>query len=130
MRMADRSRAGWAEPTVIMLAVVLLRLPALLLSRWYDPDEAAIAVQALAMRRGGTLYVDMADRKPPLPPLLYEAVFWLTGTTDMRPVRLVTALLLGVATIVLVRDVRRTHGVAVSRWAGVLLVAGSLAFSP
>jgi len=71
----DRLRTGWGEGIFVVVAVLVLRLPALVLSRWYDPDEAAIALQALAMRRGGTLYVDMADRKPPLPPLLYEFVF-------------------------------------------------------
>ncbi|MEO6125269.1 MAG: hypothetical protein ABIR32_16315, partial [Ilumatobacteraceae bacterium] len=126
----DRLRTGWGEGIFIVAAVVMLRLPSLLLSRWYDPDEAAIALQALAMQRGGTLYVDMADRKPPLPPLLYEFMFWLTGSVDIRPVRLVAALLLAAATIVLVRDVRRTHGQSVARWAGALFVIGALAFSP
>lgn len=126
----DRLRTGWGEGIVVTVAVVLLRLPALLLSRWYDPDEAAIALQALAMRRGGTLYVDMADRKPPLPPLLYEFVFWSTGSFDLRPVRLLVTLMLAAAAIVLIREVRRTHGVPVARWAGALYVIGAFAFSP
>ena len=126
----DRLRTGGVEALCITVGVLLLRLPPMLLSRWYDPDEAAIALQASAMRRGGTLYVDMADRKPPLPPLLYRAVSWATGTSDIRPVRLLVALLLAGATIVLVRDVRRTHGPTVARWAGALFVVGSLAFSP
>ena len=126
----DRLRTGWGEGIVVTVVVVLLRLPALLLGRWYDPDEAAIALQALAMRRGGELYVDMADRKPPLPPLLYELVFWLTGSFDLRPVRLLVALMLAGAAIVLIREVRRTHGPVVARWAGALYIVGSMAFSP
>jgi len=126
----DRLRTGWGEGIFVFVAVLVLRLPALVLSRWYDPDEAAIALQALAMRRGGTLYVDMADRKPPLPPLLYEFVFWVTGSFDLRPVRLLVALMLAGAAIALIHDVRRTHGPAVARWAGALFVVGSLAFSP
>lgn len=126
----DRLRTGWGEGMFVVVAVLVLRLPALLSSRWYDPDEAAIALQALAMRRGGELYVDMADRKPPLPPLLYEFVFWLTGSFDLRPVRLLVALMLAGAAIVLIREVRRIHGATVARWAGALYIVGAMAFSP
>ena len=37
--------------------------------RLFDPDEAAIGVQGMVVRSGGTLYRDIFDRKPPLPPL-------------------------------------------------------------
>jgi hypothetical protein len=126
----ERGRRGWYEGAIITAAVLLLRLPPMLMRRWYDPDEAAIALQALSMRAGGTLYVDIADRKPPLPPLVYRFVFWLTGDVDVRPVRVVVAVMLAVAAIALVRDVTRTHGRSVGRWAGALFVVGALAFSP
>ena len=125
-----RSLSAWVEAAGITAAVLLLRLAPMLLSRWYDPDEAAIAVQAIAMKRGATLYVDMADRKPPLPPLLYEMSFRLTNSYDIRPLRLLVALMLAAATIVLVREVRRTHGEMLARWTGGLFVMSVLAFAP
>ena len=73
-----------------MLAFVL-RAPTFV-TRLFDPDEAAIGVQAMVVRAGGTLYTDIYDRKPPLPPLLYAASFAVTDSTDIRPMRvLVTA---------------------------------------
>lgn len=121
---------GWIEAGVVTVAVLVLRLPTMLLGRWYDPDEAAIAMQALAINRGGTLYVDMADRKPPLPPLIYEWIFRATDSTDPRPLRLVVGIMLAVAAVVVLRDVRRTHGTTVARWACALYVFGALAFAP
>ena len=56
-------------------------------TRLFDPDEAAIGVQAMVVRAGGTLYTDIFDRKPPLPPLLYAASFSLTDSTDIRLMR-------------------------------------------
>lgn len=120
----------WVEDTSIVVFVLLMRLPALLSTRWYDPDEASIAMQAAAMRRGGTLYVDMADRKPPLPPLLYDWLFRITDSTDVRPLRLLVSLMLAASAIFLVADVRRTHGESVARWAGALYILGAFAFSP
>jgi len=120
----------WVETTSIVVFVLFMRLPALLSRRWYDPDEASIAMQASAMRNGGTLYVDMADRKPPLPPLLYDWMFRITGSTDIRPLRLLVTLMLAGSAVFLVADVRRTHGESVARWAGALYILGAFAFSP
>ena len=124
------TKRRWIEGISITVFVLLMRLPALLSTRWYDPDEASIAMQAAAMRNGGTLYVDMADRKPPLPPLLYDWLFRITDSTDIRPLRLLVSLMLAASAIFLVADVRRTHGEAVARWAGALYVLGAFAFSP
>lgn len=115
---------------IVAVACVLLRLPSLWSARWFDPDEAAIAIQARAVARGARLYVEIADRKPPIPPLVYAAWFDLTGSTDARGPRLVASLLLAVAAVVLVREVARTHGIAVARWAGALYVVGCFAFTP
>jgi hypothetical protein len=120
----------WLEAGSIAVFVLLMRAPAMLSTRWYDPDEAAITMQATAMRRGGTLYIDMADRKPPLPPLLYEWSFRLTNSTDLRPLRLLVTVMLAAAAVLLVNDVRRTHGRVTSLWAGGLYVLGAFAFSP
>ena len=130
--MADpvTTRRRWGEAAALVVFVLLMRLPALLSQRWYDPDEASIAMQASAMRSGGTLYIDMADRKPPLPPLLYDWLFRITGSTDIRPLRLLVTLMLAASAVFLVADVRRTHGEATARWAGALYILGAFAFSP
>ena len=115
---------------VLGLSCVLLRLPALLSSRWYDPDEAAIAVQARTIVAGGRLYVDMADRKPPIPPFIYAAWFDLTNSNDPRGPRLIAALLLALAVVALTAEVARTHGRRVALWTAALYVGGSLALAP
>src|SRR5215468_3004882 len=77
--------------TALVLAVIaLVRLPSFV-HELFDPDEAAIAAQAISVRDGGTLYVDAVDRKPPLPPLLYAATFDLTGSNDLRPLHFLAA---------------------------------------
>ena len=67
----------------VALSCLLLRIPAMLSARWYDPDEAAIAVQARTIVAGGRLYVDMADRKPPIPPFVDAAWFDLTNSNSL-----------------------------------------------
>ena len=69
---------------------VVLRIPTFV-TRLFDPDEAAISVQAMVMRAGGTLYKDIYDRKPPVPPLLYATSFSLTDSTDIRPMRVLVS---------------------------------------
>ena len=69
------------------LLTFVLRAPTFV-TRLFDPDEAAIGVQAIVVRAGGTLYTDIYDRKPPLPPLLYAASFSITDSTDVRLMRL------------------------------------------
>ncbi len=116
--------------SLLALCCVVLRLPALMSSRWFDPDEAAIAVQARTIVSGGRLYVDMADRKPPLPPMLYAIWFDLTGSSDPRGPRLFVAVALAVAAVVLAAEVCRTHGRQAGLWAGALFVVGCYGFVP
>jgi hypothetical protein len=129
-RWRDRWRTSrltiWAS--VSMLAVVL-RAPTFV-SRFFDPDEAAIGVQGMVVRAGGTLYRDIYDRKPPLPPLLYAASFTLTDSTDVRLMRLLVTALLALCGVLVVLDGLRRHGVAAAWWGGVLVVAGSMALFP
>ncbi|HEY4376178.1 MAG TPA: hypothetical protein VGM93_03430 [Acidimicrobiales bacterium] len=122
-----RAVAGLALAIVALVAVV--RLPSFV-HQLYDPDEAAIAAQAISVRDGGTLYVDAADRKPPLPPLLYAASFRLTGSDDLRPLHGLAAVALAGAALVLALDTRRRHGDAAGWWAAALMVGGAVAFLP
>src|SRR6478735_9123542 len=109
--------------------VILLRLPTFV-TRLFDPDEAAIAVQAMVVRAGGTLYRDIYDRKPPLPPLAYALSFSITDSNDVRPLRVLVTLCLAGAGIVVALDAHRRHGRAAAWWAGVLVIAGAMALWP
>src|SRR6478735_8270230 len=113
----------------VIALVAVVRLPSFV-RELFDPDEAAIAAQAIAVRDGGTLYVDAVDRKPPLPSLIYAASFDVTGSTDLRPLHgLVAAGLVGAA-LVLAFDARRRWGEAAAWWAAGLTVLGAVAFFP
>ena len=108
----------------------MLRLPTFT-TRLFDADEAAIGVQGMVVRSGGTLYRDIFDRKPPLPPLAYAASFSLTGSTDVRPMRLLVTLLLALGGVLMAREAQRrwaskVHAVC----AGTLFVAGAMALFP
>jgi hypothetical protein len=118
----------WRSPT-LLAAAILLRVPTYT-RRLFDPDEAAIAVQGMVVRSGGTLYRDIFDRKPPLPALGYAASFALTGSHDVRPLRLLMAVLLGVAAILVATDARRRWGEAAAWWAGALLIAAAMSLYP
>ena len=89
-----------------MLGALVSRLPGFV-HQLFDPDEAAIATMGMVVARGGTLYRDVADRKPPLAPFLYAASFWLTGSRDLRPLHVFAALEVAAAALVLAWEVRR-----------------------
>jgi len=114
---------------VVALAIVL-RLPTLV-TRLFDADEAAIGVQGLVVRSGGTLYRDIFDRKPPLPPLAYAASFSLTDSTDLRPMRVLVAIFLALGGLLMAHEAKRRWGTnAHAAWAGTLFVTGAMALFP
>lgn len=114
---------------VTALAIVL-RLPTFT-TRLFDADEAAIGVQGLVVRSGGTLYRDIFDRKPPLPPLAYAASFTLTDSTDIRPMRVLVTVLLVLGGVLVAHDARqRWRSNSHALWAGTLFVAGAMALFP
>ena len=113
--------------TVVLTAAV--RLPSFV-HGLFDPDEASIGVQAIGLRHGATLYVDVADRKPPIPPVLYAAVFRLLGSVDLRPLHVLAALFLVGAALVLSLDARRRFGTTAAWVVAVLTVVGAVAFMP
>lgn len=119
----------WSLPLLVVTAVVV-RLPALLTRRWYNPDEAAIAMLGQALRRGQTLYVDMADRKPPLAAYVYEFGLWLTGSADARIPRLIAAIALGIAAWVVGADLARRLGQRAGWWGAALLIGAVMAAAP
>lgn len=128
-RLRGLLRPTWAFVVVLVGLAMAVRTPGYV-HELFDPDEAAIASQAISMRDGGTLYVDAIDRKPPLPAFVYETSFRLMGSTDLRPLHLVAALGLAGAALVVGLDARRRHGIRAGWWAGVLMVGGAVAFFP
>jgi 4-amino-4-deoxy-L-arabinose transferase-like glycosyltransferase len=118
-----------AGSTLLFLAALVTRLPGFV-HQLFDPDEAAIATMGMVLQRGGTLYRDVIDRKPPLAPFVYAASFLLAGTRDLRVVHAIAALGLGLSAIVLAIGARRVAGARAGWWAGGLLVVGATALSP
>ena len=108
------------------LLTFVLRAPTFV-TRLFDPDEAAISVQAMVVRAGGTLYTDIYDRKPPLPPLLYAASFSITDSTDIRLMRLLVTVLLATCASLVAIDCLRRWGPLHAWWGGVLMVTGAMA---
>jgi hypothetical protein len=123
----------WMRRSVVCVGVAVLafvlRAPTLV-SRLFDPDEAAIGVQAMVVRSGGTLYTDIFDRKPPLPPILYAASFSITNSTDVRLVRALVLVLLSLCGILVAMDCWRRWGPVSAWWGGVLIITGSMALFP
>ena len=84
----------------------------------------------MVVRAGGTLYTDIYDRKPPLPPLLYAASFSLTDSTDIRLMRVLVTVMLAAAGILVALECLRRWGPRHAWWGGVLLIAGAMALFP
>ena len=106
---------------LLLLAVHLLRASTLFVPLFIH-DEACIAVQAQTVLRGGHLYTDTADRKPPLVPYLYAAVFAVRGTADLIAVHELAILVVWLTALVLAREAGRA-----AAW---LFVATSTSFLP
>jgi hypothetical protein len=108
---------------------VALRAPTIV-RRFFDPDEAAIGVQAMVVRAGGTLYTDIFDRKPPFPPLLYAASFSITDSTDIRLMRVVVMVMLAACGVLVAMELWRKSGPTAAWWGGTLIITGSMALFP
>ncbi|QXC63278.1 hypothetical protein KSP35_11095 [Aquihabitans sp. G128] len=130
----DRQAAGtgtrweraWAQPAVLAVAVLLTRLPGLLTTRLFNTDEATLSVGGRELAQGGSLYVGVIDRKPPLPFALYA----LFGGGDLRPVRVVIALAILASALVAASEARRRWGVRAGWAAGLVVVLGASALGP
>lgn len=108
----------------------LLRVPTFS-DRVFNTDEAYLATQAQVIVDGGKLYVDTVDRKPPVVPYLYAAVFWLTGSDHLGPVRVLAVLAHALTALLLAAEARRRFS-----WrradlaAGLLYLLAATAFFP
>jgi hypothetical protein len=121
----------WGARLVAALVVAtgIARSPGLLYNGLFDRDEAYLSVMGDVMRSGGTLYVDVIDRKPPLVPMAYELARSLS--IDMRMVRVLCALGVlanGLLVALLVRRLSGSERAAIA--GGVLAVLGTAWFLP
>ena len=113
------SPASVALLVVLFLGIaVVLHLPGFS-DQVFNSDEAYLATQAQVLNDGGRLYVDTVDRKPPVVPYLYAAVFRVTGSDDLGPVRFVAVLAQVATALLLAYEARRRFG-----WRYAPLVAG------
>ncbi len=133
---SDRAEAMTGRLVGLRLFVVLagaslaLHLPGLTV-HLFNSDEASLATMAMVIDRGGRLYHETADRKPPVVPYVYAAVARLTGTQDVRPVRAVAALVLAATAALLAAEARRRYGNRTAALgAAALFLLGSVAFFP
>jgi 4-amino-4-deoxy-L-arabinose transferase-like glycosyltransferase len=127
-------RHSWIA--LLLLLVLFLGLTAILRiptfsNQVFNTDEAYLATQAQVLVGGGRLYVDTVDRKPPVVPYLYAAVFKLTGSDDLGSVRVLAVLAHALTALLLAVEARRRF-----RWrhadllAGVLYLLAATAFFP
>jgi hypothetical protein len=122
-------RAPWLAGTAVMGVALVAHLPGYF-HQLTDTDEGAIATMAMVLNRGGVLYRDVIDRKPPIPAFVYAGSFLLTGNHDLRPLHVVAGLALGASALVLAWGARRVAGVVAGWWAAGLLIAGAVAMRP
>lgn len=112
------------------LALVFLLRGATLFTPVFNSDEAYIAVQAHVLDDGGQLYRDTVDRKPPLVPYFYAAVFALVGRDSLIAVHVLAIAVLWLTALILAWDARERDGPSAGAWAGVLYLAASTSFLP
>ncbi len=126
---ADASSTGrWLDrpagvPVLLAVLVLLTRLPGLVTTRVFNTDEATLGVGGRALARGGSLYVDVIDRKPPVP----FAVYSLVATSDLRLVRFVIGLAVFASALVAASEARRRWGAHAALVAGVVVVLAASA---
>ncbi|MEQ8840584.1 MAG: glycosyltransferase family 39 protein [Acidimicrobiales bacterium] len=119
-----------AAPLAVFAGLVaVLRLPSFV-GQIFDPDEAAVSAQAIGLWRGGEMYIDGIDRKPPIAPFIYEWSHQLIGSTDLRPLHLLAGVMLLSTALVVAHEGRRIGGTQAMWWGGALMLTGAVAMVP
>jgi Dolichyl-phosphate-mannose-protein mannosyltransferase len=125
-----RVRSGTAiGVAVVVFGALVVHIPGFV-HQLFDSDEGAIATAGLVVQRGGTLYRDVIDRKPPIPAFVYAGSFIASGTRDLRPLHVVAALCLAGSALLLAYAARKVAGPRAGWWAAGLLIAGATALRP
>ncbi|HEX2381589.1 MAG TPA: glycosyltransferase family 39 protein, partial [Acidimicrobiales bacterium] len=124
-RQTTRWMSGWRLALVFLLLAVVTHLPSLVRTEVLNPDEAFLATQAQVLNDGGRLYHDVVDRKPPIVPYIYAAVFRVTGSDDLVWVRVLAIGVYVVSALLLAAIARRRWGDKAGLAAGVLYLVAS-----
>jgi 4-amino-4-deoxy-L-arabinose transferase-like glycosyltransferase len=133
---ATTSASGMRPVGLVALFVTFLAIAAVLRAptlsnHVFNSDEAYLATEAQIIDDGGHLYADAVDRKPPIVPYLYAAVFRATGSDDLAPVRAVAILAQALTALLLAAEARRRFGGRhTDLLVGVLYLAAATAFRP
>ncbi|MFD7296206.1 ArnT family glycosyltransferase [Streptomyces sp. NPDC059897] len=129
-RPSIRGSRYWPRLLLTLTALTCAtRAPSFTRPLW-NPDEGYLAVQARILAHGGTLYETVVDRKPPLVPWLYEAVFALFGSDSLTPVRVCAVAAHVVTAAFLASLARGRWGDRAGVTAGVLYVVLSIGLNP
>lgn len=88
---------------LLLVAVVVLRSSTLFVPVFCS-DEACIALQAQTILRGGELYQDTVDRKPPAVPYIYAATFEIAGDASLIAVHAVAIVFVWLAALALMLE--------------------------
>ncbi len=125
-------RLNWSRGPLLVLVFALVAFAVhapSLTNRVFNSDEAYAATQAQVLNRGGHLYVDTVDRKPPVVPYLYAATFRITGSDDLLPLRILAVVADVLTALLLAGEARRRLGRdRAGMIAGLLFLGGSAAF--
>ncbi|MFG2606196.1 ArnT family glycosyltransferase [Streptomyces sp. NPDC048514] len=122
--------AFWGRLLPVLAALACLtRIPSFVSPLW-NPDEGYLAVQARLLAEGGRLYENVVDRKPPLLPWLYEAVFAVCGQGSLAPLRVLAVLAQLLTAVLLASLARRRWDDRAGRTAGVLYLLVSVGLNP
>ena len=124
-----RTLRGWRLAILLLGIVFALHVPMFTTPVW-DNDETFIATVAEVMSRGGGLYVDVFDRKPPVVFLVYQGAFALTGTTELWAPRLAGVASLTATAALVAAFARRRYGDRAGTAAGVLAALSTATLLP
>jgi 4-amino-4-deoxy-L-arabinose transferase-like glycosyltransferase len=122
---STRWLSGWRLALVFVFVAALTHLPSLVRTEVLNPDEAFLATEAQVLNDGGHLYQDVVDRKPPIVPYLYAAVFRVTGSDELMWLRLLAIGAHVVSALLLAAMARRRWGDRAGLAAGVLYLVAS-----
>ena len=125
------SRLSWTSRALLLVgaATLFARAPGMVYSGLFNRDEAFMQVMGRVMGSGGSLYVDVIDRKPPLAPFAYRVA--QSVSMDLRLVRLLVALAVLVNGLLVLALVRRLTGDRrAALVAALLAVLGTAMFLP
>ncbi|RAG86407.1 glycosyltransferase [Streptacidiphilus pinicola] len=114
---------------LLAAVAVLVHIPSFVRPFW-NPDEGYLATEARMLAHGGTLYVDVVDRKPPLLPWLYQGAFAVFGSDSLWPLRVLAIFACFVTALFVASVARRRWGGSAGTVAGLFTILLSVALAP